>query len=89
MGHEVLQLVRVVISYVDGLAILRAVARRHHPTSHHHIAVPFARCAVTALEIVVLNYAYRVVLMVVNLGLLPTRRCNSFSWVVVVAVLRT
>ena len=89
MGHEVLQLVRIIISYVDGLAILRAVTWRHHPTSHHNIAVPFARGAVTALEIVVLNYVYRVVLMVVNLGFLPTRRCNSFSWVVVVAVLGT
>lgn len=89
VSHEILHLVRIIISYIDGLPILRTVARRHHPTSHDHIAVPFAGGAVTALEIIVLYYVYRVVLMVVNLGFLPTRRCNSFSWVVIVAILGT
>ena len=88
VGHEVLQLVRVVISYVDRLPVLRAVAWRHHPASHYHIAVPFAWGPVGALKIIVLNYVDRVVLMVIYLGLLPSRRSHSFSWVVVIAVLR-
>ena len=89
VGHEILELVRIVISYVDGLTILRTVHRRHHPASHHHIAVPLAGGAVTALEIVVLNYVYRIILMVVNWRFLPSRRSYSFSWIVIIAVLRT